>query len=167
MGRLNLLIPVIILTLNLSVAQDNVAKVDLKQYSGKWFVIAATPEAFDKEWNFITESYSLNDNGNIEISNTYIKLNKTKQQTASSRGFPINEKNNLEWKVRFSSPLKSDYVIEELPPGYTYAVIGHPEKKYVYILSRTSIMEDDVYKMLVGRCKTKGYDVSQLRKIPQ
>lgn len=148
-------------------AQSRVTSVDLNKYSGKWFVIACIPTSFDKNWNYVTESYTVNKKGKIDIFTTYIKPKDAKEKSFKSKGFPDEKTNNVMWKVQFVWPFKADYLIEDLAGDYSYTIVGHPKKKILYIMNRTGKMPDEQYKSLVELCKQKGYDISQLRKIAQ
>ena len=152
---------------NSGIAQ-NVKSVDLKKYSGKWYEIASIPSSFDKSWNYVTESYTVNKKGNIDIYTTYKKANSSKEKSLKSKGFIVKGSNNTKWKVQILWPFKADYWIEELDENnYSYVVIGHPKKKYLYIMNRTGMMGDIQYQEIVDRFAKRGYNVSQLRKILQ
>ena len=148
-------------------AVHKVTQVDLQRYSGKWYVIASIPTQFDKEWNYITETYTIAKNGKIDIETTYFEEGKNTQSSVSSKGFPDKDSNNVKWKVQFVWPFKSDYLIEELAADYSYAVVGHPEKKFLYIMSRSGKIQEDTFIQILTECGKKGYDLTQLRKVPQ
>jgi apolipoprotein D and lipocalin family protein len=148
-------------------APHKVQTVDLTKYSGKWYVIACIPTQFDKEWNYITETYTLNKNGRVDIETNYFEEGKTTQSTMNSKGFPDKESKNVKWKVQFVWPFKSDYQIEEIASDYSYAVVGHPEKKFLYIMNRSGRMTEEKYIELLTVCGKKGYDLTKLRKVPQ
>ena len=145
----------------------NVSKVDLTRYQGKWYVIACIPTKFDKEWNYVTETYSINKKGNIDIETTYFEDGSTKQGTVMSKGFPDKDSKNVKWKVQFVWPFKSDYLVEELSNDYSHVVVGHPEKKFLYIMNRAGRMSEETYISLLTSCGKKGYDLTKLRKVPQ
>lgn len=152
---------------NSGIAQTNVKSIDLERYSGKWFVIACIPTSFDKHWNYVTETYSVNAKGKIDIYTTYIKHNDPNQKEVRSKGFPDKKCNNTKWKVQFVWPFRADYLIEEIDNNYFYTVAGHPKRKYLYIMNRTGTMGDIQYKEIVDRCAAKGYDVTKIRKVLQ
>jgi apolipoprotein D and lipocalin family protein len=139
-------------------------KLDLLRYSGKWYVVGSIPTRFDKDWNYITETYMIRQDGTIDISTTYIKTGSTETKELRSKGFPKKEEKNLKWQVQFFWPFKVDYLIEEIPEDYSYVVVGHPKQKFLYIMSRNKAMDPTLYTAIVKRCKEKGYNISELRK---
>jgi len=69
--------------------------------------------------------------------------------------------------VQFFWPFKGDYWVIDLADDYSYAVVGVPSRKYCWILSRTSTMNDDVYAGIVERVKAKGFDVTKFNRTAQ
>jgi apolipoprotein D and lipocalin family protein len=49
-----------------------------------------------------------------------------------------------------------------LADDYSYAVVGHPNRKYIWILSRTPTINDVVYQQIIAKIKEKGFDISKL-----
>lgn len=139
-------------------------KINLHKYSGKWYVIGTIPTRFDKNWDYITETYTIRKNGNIDIYTTYKKKGQTEKNELRSKGFPIAKENNVRWKIQFLWPFKIDYLIEEIAEDYSYVVVGHPKKKFLYIMNRSGNMDNSLYAAIRERCKQKGYDVSRLRR---
>jgi apolipoprotein D and lipocalin family protein len=54
-----------------------------------------------------------------------------------------------------------------LAEDYSYAVVGTPDREYLWILSRTPVMAPTLYHQLVQEMASKGFDVSRLRKTNQ
>ncbi len=44
-------------------------------------------------------------------------------------------------------------------------VIGEPSRKFLWVLSRTPQMKDDLYAEITGRLAAKGYDASKLERM--
>jgi apolipoprotein D and lipocalin family protein len=162
-----LLYILLLLATTASKAQSPATLVDLTKYSGKWYVIASIPTRFDKHWNYVTETYSLKENGNLGIYTTYIKVGETSVKDVRSKGFPSEKSHNTQWKVQFVWPFRADYLIEELGPDYSFVVVGHPKKSYLYIMNRTGKMDEALYKELVKRYMQKGYKVNDLHMVIQ
>jgi apolipoprotein D and lipocalin family protein len=49
-----------------------------------------------------------------------------------------------------------------LDDGHTHALIGTPDRKYLWILSRTPGLEPAIYDQLVETAKAQGFEVSRL-----
>jgi apolipoprotein D and lipocalin family protein len=155
------------LQMKANLAQTKATAIDLNKYSGKWFIIACIPSPVDKKWDYVAETYTINKKGNIDIYTTYIKEGSTKEKSLRSIGFPHKETSNTFWDVQFIWPFTADYLIEECAPDYTYSIVGHPKKKYFYILARESKIPETLYSNLVERYKAQGYDMAKLRKLKQ
>ena len=52
-------------------------------------------------------------------------------------------------------------------PGYRWAVVGHPSREYLWILSRTPSLEPAVYDRILALVKAQGYDLERLNRTPQ
>lgn len=167
MKLLTCLILLLTITMSKLPAQSPPKEIDLFKYSGKWYVIGVIPTRFDKDWDYVTENYTVMKNGKIDIYTTYIKHGEAKTKSVTSKGFPKKTKNNVAWKVQFVWPFRADYLIEEIAEDYSYTVVGHPKKKFLYIMNRSGKMEAALYKSVVDRFTERGYDMSQLRKVLQ
>jgi apolipoprotein D and lipocalin family protein len=60
-----------------------------------------------------------------------------------------------------------DYWIINLAPDYSYAVIGEPTRKYLWVLSRTPMLDDTILQGVLDQVKQKGYDLSGLIRTKQ
>jgi len=69
--------------------------------------------------------------------------------------------------VSFFRPFWGAYWIVDLGPEYEYAVVGHPSRDYLWILSRTRTMDPAVYEGILGRLRTQGYETERLVRTAQ
>ena len=97
--------------------------------------------------------------------NQATKNGKIKQ--AKGKAKVVDKNSNAKLKVTFFWPFYGDYWIIKLGNDYIYSVVGTPNRKYLWILSRTPQMDDKLYSLLIGYVKSKGFDVSKLIKILQ
>ena len=67
----------------------------------------------------------------------------------------------------FFRPFWGDYWIIDLGANYEYAVVGHPSRDYLWILSRTPTMDSTVYEAILARLREQGYEVARLNCTPQ
>lgn len=145
-------------------SQNTGGSIDLNKYSGMWYIIACIPTKFDRTWDHVTETYTIKANKQIDIYTSYTVGDDANAKHVNSKGF-VKSSDNSFWRVQFIWPFRSDYLIEEIGPDYSYAVVGHRKKNYLYILSRTPQLDDQLYKTLLDKYSFKNYNMSLLRKI--
>ena len=137
--------------------------VDLKKYAGKWYEIASFPQWFQKGCTGTTAEYTITDQGFVLVEN---RCNKDsihgKQSYSKGKAFVVEHTGNAKLNVQFFWPFKGKYWIIDLAEDYSYAVVGHPGKKYLWILSRTPVMSDAIYGDVISRIKEKGFDISKI-----
>jgi len=147
---------------------QTVPKVDLNKYSGIWYEIASYPQRFQKGCHCTTAEYTLSDKGYVVVENRCNKDSLTgKQSYIRGKAFVEKKSGNSKLKVQFFWPFRGKYWIIELADDYSYAVVGHPNRKYLWILSRTPKMSDETYNQILTRLKEKHFDLSKLKLTPQ
>ena len=144
---------------------DVVPHVELEKYLGKWYEIAHLPAKFQEGCDETTATYTLLRDGNISVLNQCIKNSKMKQ--AKGKAKIVDKDSNAKLKVTFFWPFYGDYWIIKLGDEYDYSVVGTPDRKYLWILSRTPQMDDKLYSQLIEYAKSKGFDVNRVIKTLQ
>ena len=139
-----------------------VPHVELEKYLGKWYEIAHLPAKFQEGCNETTATYTLSKDGSISVLNQCIKNGKMKQ--AKGKAKVVDKNSNAKLKVTFFWPFYGDYWIIKLGNNYDYSVVGTPNRKYLWILSRTPQMDDKLYSQLIEYVKSKGFDANKLIK---
>ena len=142
--------------------------VDLDRYTGTWYEIARYPHKFQKGCTGSRATYTLRDDGKLSVLNEcYEESDRRKLRSAKGKAWVVDTKTNAKLKVSFFWPFSGDYWIIDLGRDYEYAVIGHPERKYLWILSRTQVMDEGVYGGILNRLKAQHYDISGLIRTQQ
>lgn len=153
---------------------EAVRGLDLNKYLGKWYEIAKYPNKFQKQCaGNTTATYSLKPNGRIEVLNECTKRDGTRDSAKGEAKIP-DKANNAKLKVRFAPSVLSflpfvwaNYWVVALGPNYEYALIGEPDRKYFWILSRKPEMSDAEYQNLLRRAEGLGFVPSKVEKTPQ
>ncbi|MFW2176494.1 MULTISPECIES: lipocalin family protein [unclassified Moraxella] len=149
-----------------------VASVDLNRYMGKWYEIGRLPMFFQRNCaSDVTATYTLKSNGAVEVNNQCIgKDGKSMQSIGEATK---NGETGSQLKVTFlpkglrSLPIgKADYWVLDLDQNYQYALVGTPNNKYLWILSRTPTMSEATYQNLLATAKSQGFDVSKIIRTP-
>ena len=139
-----------------------VPHVELEKYLGKWYEIAHLPAKFQEGCNETTATYTLSKDGSISVLNQATKNGKMKQ--AKGKAKVVDKNSNAKLKVTFFWPFYGDYWIIKLGTNYDYSVVGTPNRKYLWILSRTPQMDDNLYLQIIEYVKSKGFDANKLIK---
>jgi apolipoprotein D and lipocalin family protein len=147
-----------------SVVED----VDLERYAGVWYEIARFPHRFEKDLVGVTATYTLREDGKIGVLNQGYKGSfegKLKKAKAKAKVPDPAQPGRL--KVYFFPLVGAEYNIMVLDEEYRYALVGSSTPNFLWILSRTSRIDEATYEMLVEEARRRGYDVSMLQKVPQ
>ncbi len=162
MNRLFYCLAILLMTTITSQAQNApVSSLDLLRFSGKWYSLSSIPTFLDKNWRQTIENYSLRPDHTYQVFTTYTTL-KGRNKSIRSKLFPGKASEIAEMKAQFWWPFKVGYRVIELAGDYSYTVIGHPKKKYLFIMSRRPTMNPVLYRAIVARCAQKGYATDQL-----
>ena len=146
---------------------ETVPSVDLQKYLGRWYEISSFPQSFQKGCHCTVAEYSMEKNF-VRVINTCRKdSSEGKVKRAKGKAFVVKGSNNAKLRVQFFWPFRGDYWIIDLAEDYSYAVVGAPDRNYLWILSRTPHMDEGLYQEIVKRCADKAFDVSKLVKTDQ
>ena len=147
---------------------ETVPAVDLQKYVGKWYEIAAFPQRFQKGCHCTAAEYEMTDKGYVRVINSCRKDSPAGKLTvAKGKAYVVKGSNNAKLRVQFFWPFRGDYWIIDLAPDYGYAVVGAPDRNYLWILSRTTKMDEGLYQEIVNRIAQKGFDISKLQRTDQ
>jgi apolipoprotein D and lipocalin family protein len=146
-----------------------VAHVDLQRYMGGWFVIANIPYFAEKDCFDSVEGYALRPDGRIDNKfacrrKSFDAPMKPKLRSIATVYDPAS---NAEWRVPFFRVAQVKYFVIDLDKDYRWAVVGHPSRRYGWILSRTASLPDDTYRGILQRLREQGYDTTRFVKVPQ
>ena len=144
----------------------SVAEVDLTRYSGKWFEIASFPMFFQRKCVAdTTAEYKANGSGGIRVVNRCTTEKGVDEAVGVATVVP--EFGNSRLKVSFFWPFTGDYWILGLDPEYRWAVVGSPNRKYLWILSRTAKLPAPLLDAALAAAQGQGFDLKELRYTSQ
>jgi apolipoprotein D and lipocalin family protein len=144
-----------------SLHNETVSKVDLKRFGGTWYSLASIPTMFDKGSRETTTHYNLNKDNYYNVVTT-CKQPDNSIKTVTSKIFTDGGDRAGEMKAQFIWPIKVDYWIIDLAPDYSWAVVGHPDYRFLFIMSRKPQMDKKQYDEIVAKCKAMGYPTENL-----
>ncbi|MBV1774261.1 lipocalin family protein [Burkholderiaceae bacterium DAT-1] len=140
-----------------------VPRVDLSRYLGKWYEIASFPMFFQRQCaSDTTATYALLPSGKISVDNE-CKTSEGKIDHASGTATVEDGTGNAKLKVTFFWPFRGDYWIIGLDPEYRWAVVGNPDRKYLWILSRTPIMPQAMLLEALDTASRQHFEIGRLQ----
>lgn len=146
---------------------STVASVDLARYLGRWYEIAAFPQKFQKGCTETVATYALRADGDIDVTNECVDCVTGKRRVAHGKAWVTDRTTNAKLRVRFFWPFSGKYWIIDLGKEYEYAVVGHPNREYLWILCRKPVMDAKTYDGIIERLKAASYDVTKLVRTKQ
>jgi len=137
--------------------------LDLQRYAGHWYEIARIPNRFQRECaSNTTAEYTLRNDGRIEVTN---RCRKENGKILQARGIAriASGGNPARLQVSFVSILGKqlfwgDYWVIGLGEDYQWAIVGHPQRKYGWILARQPSLDNATLARILSRLEEAGYD---------
>jgi apolipoprotein D and lipocalin family protein len=147
--------------------------VDLDRYVGDWFEIARVPNRFQRQCvGDVRASYARRADGRIDVVNRC----RTADGQTEARGVArlVDEQSQAKLEVRFAPawlswlpPVWGDYWVIGLASDYSWAVVGDPDREYLWILARTPRLEAESISAARAAARDNGFDVAHLVQTPQ
>lgn len=147
----------------LTVDNSVVETLDLNRFLGEWYEIARFDHSFERGMDFCKANYTLREDGKIDVLNTGIKDGEPSE--AKGKGKLTDTPALL--RVSFFGPFYADYRVMLLDSAYQYALIGSGSDDYLWILSRTPKLTEDVKATILSEAKRRGYASEKLIWVKQ
>ncbi len=146
-----------------------VPRGDVKRYLGRWYEIARFQHSFEKTLVGATAEYSLLPDGRIAVLNSGFKktLDGAYKKAEAVAWIP-DPSRSAALKVKFFGLFTGDYLIFGLDDeGYTWALVGDDSRDFLWFLSRTPEIDEELYQRMVEMARSQGFAVENLFRVPQ
>jgi len=140
---------------------------DVQRYLGTWYEVARLDHSFERGLSNVTAEYSLRDDGDLRVINRGYNTNKQAWQEAEGRAKFVETPDIGRLKVSFFGPFYGGYNIVTLDENYQYAMIVGNDRDFLWILSRTPVLDSAVQQRLVAQAKSLDFPVDQLIYVSQ
>lgn len=148
-------------------AVQSVAKVEVGRYLGTWYEIATFPRFFQQQCVSDTVAeYSANSDGTIAVKNT-CKTRDGSLNESYGTATLLPDSSNAKMEVSFLRPFSGNYWVIGLDPDYRWSVIGSPNRKSLWILSRTPQLPKPQLDQALAAATAQGYPMEKLEYTPQ
>lgn len=140
--------------------------VELSKYLGRWYEIARYEQSFQKGCEGVSADYALREDGGISVRNACRKPDG-KVSVANGKAKIVDPVTNAKLKVSFFGPFYGDYWVLDRADDYSWAIVGEPSGRYLWLLSREQTPAPDKVEALIARAAALGYDTSMLIRTKQ
>jgi len=132
------------------------------KYLGKWYEIARLDFKYERNLNNTTAFYSLNDDASIKVENSGFDTVKNEWVKAIGKAKFIGADDVGMLKVSFFGPFYSGYNVVAIDSSYKYSLVAGKNLKYLWILSRTNTIPEDIKQEYLKIAQKIGYKTSEL-----
>ncbi|MDD9177229.1 MULTISPECIES: lipocalin family protein [Aliivibrio] len=147
---------------------EPVSGFELNRYLGKWYEVARLNHSFEEGLSKVSAEYSINEDGSVKVINRgYSKEDKEWSQAEGKAKF-IGAEDQGYLKVSFFGPFYGSYVVFELDKeNYQYAFVSGPDLDYLWLLSRTKEVDQEVIEHFVSMAQSLGFKTNELIFVEQ
>ncbi len=149
-----------------------VAFIDLPRYLGTWFEIARLPMRHEPaDFTDITAHYSLQDDGRIRVRNRALNGKGEREESIGEASAVDTSNSKLEVTflpegLRWIPFTKGDYWVLKIDPDYSTALVGSPDRKYLWLLSRQPHLDEATTQAYLAHARQQGFDLADLIHTP-
>jgi len=147
-----------------------VTHVDLSRYAGKWYEVARLPNPFQRDDSNATAEYSVQQDGKVRVINTEYRPDGS-THVAEGSATAVEDGSNSRLRVKFKGlaalapvPKGGNYWIIRLESDYSTVMVGTPNRKYLWILSRQPFPPQAVMAKYLRAAEVLGFDTGKLRR---
>jgi apolipoprotein D and lipocalin family protein len=143
-------------------SMPTVANVDLNRYLGKWFEVSSIPNRFQSMCVADTQAEYKKDEDIVRVINRCRKSDGS-VTVAKGRAKIVEGSNNSKLRVSFFWPFYGNYWILALDPDYRWVLVGEPDRKFGWILSRSPQLDTVTVNQILDKAVALGYERSAFK----
>ena len=141
---------------------------ELERYLGTWHEIARLDHRFERGLSKVSATYSKRPDGGVDVLNRGFDRQKKKWKEAKGRAYFTGEPDVAQLKVTFFWPFYGGYNLIALDrKDYSYALVCGPDRKYLWILSRTKELDDTIVQQLLATARGLNFATDELIFVEQ
>ncbi len=140
-----------------------VSDFELARYLGKWYEIARLDHSFERDLEQVFAEYSLREDGGVRVRNKGFATKTNTWKEIEGKAYSVGKTDEGYLKVSFFGPFYGSYVIFELDKeNYQYAFVTGPNTSYLWLLSRTPTIDDELRFRFIQKTGQLGFQTSEI-----
>ena len=133
---------------------------------GKWYEIARLDHSFERNLSNVSAMYTAEESGEITVLNRGYNEKTGEWKQIEGKARFVGDETIGSLKVSFFGPFYGGYHVIELDKvNYSYAMVSGPNLSYLWILSRTTLLDEDIFIRLETRAAELGFDTTKLIRV--
>ena len=139
-----------------------VPRLDLSRYMGQWYVVARIPTK--KEKRCLSDNlvlYALGEKPRTFQMGTFCTVKGGNPDDLNTTG-KMDKLGTGKLKLSHLVLFSTKYWVLATGPDYEWALVGTPNHKALWVLSRTAALSPEIYAGIGGTATAEGFDVAKL-----
>lgn len=147
---------------------EPVTGFELNRYLGTWYEIARLDHSFEDGLSQVSAEYSINEDDSVKVINRGFSDQDQQWSEALGKAKFVDGSDEGYLKVSFFGPFYGSYVVFELDKeNYQYAFVSGPDLDYLWLLSRTKKVDQEVIERFVSTAQSLGFKTNELIFVEQ
>lgn len=145
-----------------------VPKLDMTRFLGVWYEVAWYPNKLEK--HCVSDALTIYTVGDKKRRFAEVRSCKTEGDNIDTRNAvakPQNKSGDGKLKVTYLWPFSKKEWVLAVGPEYEWALVGSPNRKFLWVLSRRTRMDAEVLAGIRAQAAGQGFDVGKLVAMPQ
>ena len=139
-----------------------------ERYLGRWYEIARLDHSFERGLTDVSATYSRRDDDGLRVVNRGYDPVKKIWKEAIGRAYFVEGAEQGLLKVSFFGPFFGGYNIIDLDQqDYSWVLVCGPSHDYLWILSRTPLLDERITARLLAKAKDLGFASSSVIRVTQ
>jgi len=143
---------------------DAAPDVELTRFEGKWYEIAHFARSTQYQCTGTTATYTRRSDGKFTFLHE-CTLTDGRYRGATALATVRDLGSPAKMEVDFGG-FVGDYWIIDVASDYRYAVVGHPSRDYLWVLSRTPTIASNDLDLVLAHAREKNFDTGRLEYTP-
>jgi len=136
---------------------------ELTRYLGKWYEIARLDHSFERDMVQVFAEYSMREDGGVHVKNKGFSTKTNTWSEVDGKAYFVGKTDEGYLKVSFFGPFYGSYIIFELDKeNYQYAFVTGPNTSYLWLLSRTPTIDDELRSRFIQKAGQLGFQTSEI-----
>ncbi len=140
--------------------EKEVKEFNVGRYLGQWQEVARIDNSFERGLTRVTANYFRDTEGRVRVVNR--GWNEERNKWKEARGWIKFTEEPGRLRVSFFRPFYSDYIVLHVDRDYQYALVGGSRSNYLWILSRSGEIPEELRKEYIDKAEKMGYEVEKL-----